>query len=344
MAKVSFEKFRTEITDIDVPEEKLIKYFEADYPDPDVVDKDGFSPAVRIKDDEVELENVDDPRVEAAVLFGAANGLSRTRRLLGFQRAAKTQKDRPVIVTEGDSWFQFPFLLKDVVDNLSEHFSVYSLGAAGDTTLNMVFEAPEYQQALLKAEAIAGKEVNAFVFSSGGNDILGKSNGVRVLENIVRKHEPGETVSLDSAFNEGSLNKQFNFLRTGYEKVIRDIRTTHPDLPLFFHSYDNVWPYNPENENDKRKGIWVQPPLTAQGVTKFEDQRLITSHLIEKFSSLLKELTVKDPNVFFVDTGQPLADRLDLWHDEIHPNNEGYKLVSDKFVNEIKSRLAAAHG
>ena len=292
----------------------------------------------------MELENVNDPRVEGAVLFGAANGLSRTRRLLGFQRSVHTRGDRPVVVTEGDSWFQFPFLLKDVVDNLTEHFSVYSLGAAGDTTLNMVFIAPEYQHALIKAEAISGKPVEAFVFSSGGNDILGKSNGKRVLEDIVRKHQANEIVSLDNAFNEKVLERQFNFLRTGYEKVISDIRMTHPELPLFFHSYDRVWPFNPSNPEDGRKGIWVQPPLTAQGVTKFEDQRLITDHLIKKFSVLLQDIAANSTNVYFVDTGQPLADRLDLWHDEIHPTNAGYKLISDKFVSEIKSRLAAAHG
>ena len=78
--------------------------------------------------------------------------------------------------------------------------------------------------------------------------------------------------------------------------------------------------------------------------TKFEDQRLITDHLIKKFSVLLQDIAANSTNVYFVDTGQPLADRLDLWHDEIHPTNAGYKLISDKFVSEIKSRLAAAHG
>ena len=73
-------------------------------------------------------------------LFGVVNGLSRSRRKKRFERSVKKHSDRPIIVTEGDSWFQFPFLLKDVIDNLSDHFSIYSVGSAGARTSEMVYE------------------------------------------------------------------------------------------------------------------------------------------------------------------------------------------------------------
>lgn len=336
MDKVTFQKFSLEVSNIDIPEEELLHYF-AELDNTQALD--GFAPSVVIDKNAVDLEDVEDSRVEGAVVFGAVNGLSRTRRMLRFERSVKKHKDRPIIVTEGDSWFQFPFLLKDVIDNLSEKFSVYSVGAAGARTSEMVFDKPEYIQALLKAQQIAGRPVDAFAFSSGGNDILGKVDGNRVLEQIVRRHEPGERVSLVNAYQEENLEKQMEFLRVGYEKIIADIRAIKPDLPLFFHSYDRVWPYNQSNPEDQREGKWVQPPLSALGVTHFDDQRLITTDLIERFKNLLQNLSQTHNNVFYVNTGQPLADRLDLWHDEIHPNNKGYKMVAEHFIAAIEEKL-----
>lgn len=336
MSKETFDKFSEDVSNIDIPEEDLIHYFK----EQEQTDKlDGFAPNIVIDENEVDLQDVEDSRVEGAVVFRAVNGLSRNRRKKKFIRSIKKHRDRPIIVTEGDSWFQFPFLLKDVVDNLSDHFSVYSVGAAGARASEMIFEKPEYLQALMKAKEISGRSADAFVFSSGGNDILGKEGDIWMLEQIVRKHQAGETVSLATAYQEENLRKKLEFLRIGYEKVIADIRAINPTLPLFFHSYDSVWPYNNENDQDERKGRWIQPPLNEQGVTKFVDQRLITSDLIGRFKNILQETAKSHSNVFYVDTGQPLADHLDLWHDEIHPNNKGYKIVSKHFVDEINKRL-----
>ena len=217
------------------------------------------------------------------------------------------------------------------------------MGAAGDTTLNMIFKAPEFLLGVREAEQASNRNVAGFLFSSGGNDILGKipDSEERVLSKIVRKHEPGEQFSLASAFNEGERKKQFDFLEAGYAKLIADIRAVHPKLPLFFHSYDKVWPFNPANNADDRKGIWVQPPLTQQGIGDFENQRLITTDLINQFKSMLQKIANSHSNVHYMDTGQPLGNDLGLWHDEIHPNNKGYEIVSNVFGNMIADKIGA---
>ena len=93
---------------------------------------------------------------------------------------------------------------------------------------------PEYQQALIKAEEIAGRSIDAFAFSSGGNDILGKEGGARMLEQMVRKHQPGESVSLATSYQEENLIEKLDFLREGYKKVIADIRNDQPNFSNFF--------------------------------------------------------------------------------------------------------------
>ena len=123
MSKVSFDKFRQLVNDIDTPESELKYYF---IEDPESHSNEaGAGPTIKINTEEVDLEESNDPRTQAAVLFNSANAISRWRRLQKFHRSVK-KDNRPILVTEGDSWFQFPFLLDDVVDNLSKRFSVYS--------------------------------------------------------------------------------------------------------------------------------------------------------------------------------------------------------------------------
>ena len=70
----------------------------------------------------------------------------------------------PVLVSEGDSWFQYPIKLEDTIDHLyAKGFAVRSLDAAGDTLENMLKDR-EYVDAIGEAKA------SIFLFSAGGND------------------------------------------------------------------------------------------------------------------------------------------------------------------------------
>ena len=43
----------------------------------------------------------------------------------------------PLLAAEGDSWFQFPFVLKDVIDWTFERFAVYCRSEAGDASARL---------------------------------------------------------------------------------------------------------------------------------------------------------------------------------------------------------------
>ena len=75
----------------------------------------------------------------------------------------------PLIAAEGDSWFQYPFCLKDVIDWVFETFAVYCRSEAGDTLENMVRRA-EYLDAL---ERTGGR---VLLLSGGGNDLVAGGN------------------------------------------------------------------------------------------------------------------------------------------------------------------------
>lgn len=71
-------------------------------------------------------------RERAGGAMVAANGPARGHCLLEFRRCIRAGYAGPIIASEGDRWFQYLWVLRDVIDNLMELFAVKSLGAAGD--------------------------------------------------------------------------------------------------------------------------------------------------------------------------------------------------------------------
>ena len=62
-----------------------------------------------------------------------ANSLARAKRNIRYRWRIRTGYKGPRIVSEGDSWFQYPILLDDVIDNLIDdhEYAVLSFGGAG---------------------------------------------------------------------------------------------------------------------------------------------------------------------------------------------------------------------
>ena len=181
--RISFNELEEKLRDIDIDEEDLAEYFTAD-----PSKSKPFAPVLQPNPETVEISEVDEFRIEGAFAMDWANGIARWRRQRRFQRRISRGDERLVLVSEGDSWFQFPIFLKDVIDRLTKNFNVWSVGSAGDDLKNMVVEDPEYMEAL----EMHADRFHAFMFSGGGNDIVGeKSGGGSYLEQMLKPFEPG---------------------------------------------------------------------------------------------------------------------------------------------------------
>ena len=103
--------------------------------------------------------------------LGGNNRLARARQQLQYRLKVNHPLFRgQKIVSEGDSWFQFPVLLEDVTDQLFKPFAVdgyavFSLGAAGDLLENIINEDEITQ-------AIEAEKPEVFLISGGGNDLV----------------------------------------------------------------------------------------------------------------------------------------------------------------------------
>ncbi len=340
--KKSVAEVEAMLRDVAIPDAELRKYLKANK-----TQSRPFEPGLRYDEEQVEITHADLPRTEAGVVAGFLNGVSRFRRREIFLNAVQdpATQDRKVLVTEGDSWFQFPFLLEDVVDHLTPHYNVLSVGKAGDTTENMTLKSPEFLEAIDRAAEIIARAPDGFVFSAGGNDFLGQVDGEPVFKIILREQPAGSSFDSVTSFNLPELDARIERVRRGFRSMIAAIRRDYPNLPIFLHAYDQVFPYDENDARDRRNPIyadkdqWVAGPIAKRGITDPVEQRNVTNHLLGILRGVLDDLAATNAGVHVMETGLPLQGDVGLWHDEIHPTDEGFRRVTAKFRETIDAVL-----
>lgn len=291
-----------------------------------------------------ELVDIAPPRdnVEGAMAMSWANGLSRMRRQAAFQARIATGDRKPVLVSEGDSWFQFPVLLSDVIDGLNSDYNVWSVDAAGDTLQNMVFDSAEYMQALRRN---AGN-VKAFLFSGGGNDIIGEDGrGKSVVTQILKRFQAGQPAGwyLDTP----AVEQKLRFIEDCYRRVIDNVAREFPDLPVLCHGYDYALPGGGpgETRNPSWAAVdkWLGRPMREElGIDDPSLQRAIVHELIDRLNLVLQRLcgasypTGLFRNAWHVDVRGTVGGR---WADELHPTDAGFASVSGLFGGTLRKAL-----
>jgi len=305
-------------------------------PDPDLV--------VDIPDD-IQLENA----------MQAGNGIERTARRLAFNLDRIFNRKKPVLVAEGDSWFQFPILIDEILDHLSDNFAILSLAAAGDTAENMV-EGPEqsagreYMINLRKQK----DDVRAFLFSAAGNDIIGEdpNTGKSALFDIIKDFDPTRT-SIDEHINDVVLQERLTNLKDAYTRVITDVRAEPglETLPIIVHGYDYTFPF-PHFENDPRNPIhaanneWLGQPLDQRNFpiatqAQRDLRRNIVIRLIDQLYDMLDDLAQTHNDIVVVDCRGAMSEVTD-WIDEIHGTDEGFAKVTQRFRVALNGALSGA--
>lgn len=284
--------------------------------------------------------------LEDAMQIG--NDTERAARKVAFLLDRGFNPDRPVVVSEGDSWFQFPVLIDDVIDHLNPHYAILSLGAAGDTTENMVRgnSATRKKEYLFTLKRYKNR-VRAFLFSGAGNDFLGQDERKKPsLLGILREYN-GKPDDIEGHINQDELKQRIDQIRSDYQTVINDIRGIPElqNLPILFHGYDYAYPF-PWGTNDKRnprylksRDQWLGSAFKARkfptsSVPEIKLRRAIIMVLVNRLYDLLEELADADPNVHVVDCRDTLLTVSD-WNDEIHGTSRGFARIASRFKDVL---------
>lgn len=336
--KITFRELKRRLRDPSVSEEDLRPYLQA------TGDEAGpFRPRVVPNPERVILDDDDRADLESALDWG--NRICRWRRERAFDLRLALGSTAPVLVSEGDSWFQFPFLIDDVIDHLNEDFLIYSCDAAGDTADNMIIRNPEYMAKLAdqKRNSVAG-----FLLSAAGNDVIGEdASGKAALLTLLNPFQSG--ASAKKHINAKELKRTLDFLEQAYRKVVATVRADADfrKLPIFIHGYDYAipggFPGDPRAPSWAAQDKWLGSPMKQLGIVDTALQRAIVRELIDRLYDMLAKVAgdSASTHVHLVDARGALGP-IENWADEIHGTSEGYRAVAGRFKAKISRVLGTA--
>ncbi len=340
--KITYLELVEKVRDPETSDDELLQYFNLEK------GAGGFDITAAVNPATVRLSAADE-ELESAMQIG--NGLARLRHRFRYFDRIRRFPDRPIVVAEGDSWFQFPLLIQETVDHLFQFHNVWSLGAAGDTLQNMVYGAGigHGNEFLHELRRMRGK-AEAFLFSGAGNDIIGEDPVTKLpmLEALLRTFN-GDTSDLPGHINHAELDRRLVTLETGYRRLVGFVRAERglETLPIVFHGYDYPYPY-PWGQNDPRapkyadKDQWLGRAFAARKILDNDLRRNILIYMIDRLYDMLADVAGDSTTsgIWVVNCRGTLP-KLEDWNDEIHGTTAGFADVGRAF-NAVLSKAIAA--
>ncbi len=341
VGRVSLTEARRMILDPGVPEAVVRRLL---VPDPSV--SRPFAPAVRFNPAVVAVGTPPagpEARLEGLQLMSWANELAEWRRQNAFLLRRAADDLRPILVSVGDSWFQFPVFLADVIDQLDGAYSIWSLDAAGDTLDTMIRRQKRHLAGLRPWKG----QVRALLVSGSGNDIVGEDpDGVSVLTKILKPFQPGEPPEWYLATAE--FARRLDALRACFEGLFAEVAAEFPGLPVICHGYDHAIPSRPGDPRHPlwaRQDQWLTAPMSdGLGITDPDLRQAIVRALIDRLNAMQIGLCGgnrggRHANAWHVDVRGTVAAR---WADELHPTDAGFAAVGRLFAAVIEAATARA--
>ncbi len=298
-----------------------------------ILDDEPFSQNLRLREEIEVIDDLDAGYIEQSLGLDVANWFARQKRWEQFKDIVEKKPDHPILISEGDSWFQHP-MVEDTIDHLLKRYPIYSIGAAGDTLRNMHAE-PEFEA------AVEEYDPKIFLISGGGNDVLGEQF-YDFLTDYTDGFEPGEN---PSRFLAATFFKELKSIRDIYNDLFFTLTRSYSELHVIVHSYDHIIPHNPNVPWKWHQGktkSWLGDPMVKRKIKIQADKEAIVRYVLEQFNNMLIELISEkgyDGRIHHLDVRGTISKH--QWYDEIHPNQKGYQNVSLKFKAKIDEILAA---
>lgn len=310
---IDFEALRQKIYTDDYEEHEIAPYFR--------LAKNetlGIDPVFEINPDLVHGTQRDTAQ-ESALVLNSANWICKRYRRKKFLKKRKNP-GTITIVSEGDSWFQYPLLLEDTIDHLmnDERFAICSLGEAGGLLKDMVAKR-EFTQPIHDYNA------QFFLVSGGGNDMV-DGHGIRRFIN-----KPRNSFDLQDLINHSALFRFGETMQQHYATLFQSALATQPKLNIICHGYSYAIP------ND---GRWLGRPMAEMGIKDLELQRRVMNHIVDKLNQAVSK-TARDfaGKVTYIDMRDLVPEN--GWYDEFHPTNRYFGAVAEEIRQVIDKKLGA---
>ena len=303
--KITIDQLMAKMADLETDQADLAEYF--------IVDEDEsrpFAPQFRLNPQTVTIPRGAEGDARTAMAMNGANWFARMHRQGQFYARLRKGYDGPIIVSEGDSWFQYPILLKDTIDHLMEDYAVFSLGAAGDLLQRMADKA-EF------IGALRDKNAEILLLSGGGNDLV--ASGALALH--LEEFDPGFA---PEDYLLPSFQALLDSALVQYTRMFETVRQRMPHVKILCHGYDYPVP---------NKDRWLGKPMESRGIKDRNLQKQIAKVMMDQFNRRLRRAAQAMPHVTYIDCRRTVGDH--RWHDGLHPTSEGYGDVANLFKREI---------
>lgn len=298
-------------------------------------------------------------------MMGKLNRLSTSKRIKRFNRKISRLKvgDKyKIIYAEGDSWFQFPVFIRDIIDWLSSNkgYVVYSDAYGGDWITNIIYES-QY------VAALSVLRPSYFLISGGGNDLVGNNRlAIMVHKNYNFPKYTDSNPIRDPLLTQyqkdmimkaqDHIRKEFYaflwIIKAQYLLLFRQIyseRSTQKDIITITQGYDYAipgkkfnwsfpYPLQPLINKAVDNGCWLQRPLKIRGVFDKELQRALVMTFIYEFNLVFTSLALECgfKNVFHIDC-RGLAKSQKDWYDELHYKSHVFRKAADAYKYVIEN-------
>ncbi|SKA94585.1 GDSL-like Lipase/Acylhydrolase family [Prosthecobacter debontii] len=305
-APVSFEELQQRVIEGTIREDELAAYFIEVPSSPETLQPEFvLNPALV----EVPLEEA---TLESARLMNTANAWCYMMRKNAYYRRINQPGGNQLIriIAEGDSWFQYPFILHDVIDHIADRkdVAVRCFSAAGDVLSNMVAR-PQF------LEAIRVEKPKYFLLSGGGNDLV-DGDGLRKL---LKKYDPA--LKPEQYLNAEYAAFKARLLRL-YKDILEMIYREDPTVVVICHGYAYAIP-------DSKRGGWLGKPMEELGIGDKDLQYKIMTVIVNDINEAVAKAVEQSPGTaHFVDNRKTLPKDPKCWHDEFHPTSEWFGKVA----------------
>ena len=264
---------------------------------------------------------------------------NKTLSLQGKKAQSSHSNELISVIAEGDSWFKlpipgflFPYTIADRIGK-NDKFSVYNIAYWGDTLEQMVKDK-EYLKVL------KDKKPAFFMLSAGGNDIrmrlIAYEYKYRGKWEYSGKRQSGQTWIAHLVNNIADFIH--NDIRKGYKTILDDV-TKLPELRVLCHGYDYLRIHKPKDrtneidtDNDEDKNRWIVPYLDFLGIPA-DAIDAILKLILDLLNFTIMGVVNSYHTVEFIDLRGVTAKH--GWMDDMHPNEDGFKALSDKFIKAM---------
>lgn len=249
---------------------------------------------------------------------------------------APTGKDNPSVrvLADGDSWIDILWPLSALFGYERTFFDIIQAGRKIHTK-EFAFPGDRFEDILAGKEYITDLKsatYQYFVFSGGGNDVLGGG----ALRRFLKDREATDPMKpAETWFDMKRIENAFQKISNGYEQLAKETKTyASGKTDLLIHGYDYPIPRSGEP--------WLGEPLEDRGYDLKKDAVQIAAifvFLVDSLYDLLARVARKHSCVQVIDLRNIVGSR---WNDELHPKTNASQEIAKQFIDEMAINSDAA--